>query len=77
VANGAPGSGRTNPGGLTEREIDVLRHVAAGLSRREISKRLVISESTARTHLEHIYRKIGVSTRVGAALYAVENNLVG
>lgn len=70
-------SKNARPGGLTEREVDVLRYVAAGLSRREISKRLVISESTARTHLEHIYRKIGVSTRVGAALFAVENDLVG
>jgi DNA-binding NarL/FixJ family response regulator len=65
-----------NPGGLTDREAEVLRYVAAGLSRRAIADRLVISESTARSHLEHIYRKIGVSTRVGAALFAVENGLV-
>lgn len=65
------------PAGLTEREIEVLRLLARGLSRREVAKILVVSEHTVRHHLEHIYDKIGVSTRVAATLFAVENDLLG
>ena len=51
---------------LTERELDVLSLVAQGLTNREISRRLFISPATVRTHLEHIYEKLGVRTRAGA-----------
>jgi DNA-binding CsgD family transcriptional regulator len=51
---------------LTERELDVLSLVAAGLTNREISRRLFISPATVRTHLEHIYEKLGVRTRASA-----------
>ena len=51
---------------LTERELDVLVLVAQGLTNREISRRLFISPATVRTHLEHIYDKLGVRSRAGA-----------
>jgi DNA-binding NarL/FixJ family response regulator len=46
------------------------------LSRRDVAGALVVSESTVRSHLEHIYSKIGVSSRAGATLYAVEHDLL-
>jgi len=64
------------PRGLTDREVEVLRCLTEGLSRRETAARLVVSESTVRTHLEHIYEKLEVSTRVGAVLFAFENDLI-
>jgi HD-GYP domain-containing protein (c-di-GMP phosphodiesterase class II) len=64
------------PAGLTDREVEVLQLAAQGLSRRGMSQRLFVSESTVRTHLEHIYAKIGVSSRAAATLFAVENDLL-
>jgi HD-GYP domain-containing protein (c-di-GMP phosphodiesterase class II)/DNA-binding CsgD family transcriptional regulator len=64
------------PAGLTEREVEVLRLGAAGLSVREIGKRLLISHHTARHHLESAYAKIGCSSRAGAALFAAEHGLL-
>jgi DNA-binding CsgD family transcriptional regulator len=52
------------PAGLTDREVEVLRLASRGLTREQIAKSLIVSESTVRHHLEHIYRKAGVSTRV-------------
>jgi len=66
----------TQPAGLTEREVEILRMLARGLSRREIAHELVLSQHTVRHHLEHIYSKVGVGTRVAAALFAVEHDLV-
>jgi len=66
----------TRPADLTKREIEVLRLAARGLRRREIATTLTVSEATVRHHLEHVYAKIGVSTRVGAALFAIEHNLI-
>jgi DNA-binding CsgD family transcriptional regulator len=51
---------------LTERELDVLALVAQGLTNRQISRQLFISPGTVRTHLEHIYDKLGVRSRAGA-----------
>jgi len=65
------------PAGLSEREVEVLRLVAQGRTSREIAAALVISEKTAGHHVEHIYAKTGVSTRVGAALFAMEHDLAG
>jgi HD-GYP domain-containing protein (c-di-GMP phosphodiesterase class II) len=62
---------------LTDRQVDVLRLLAAGLSNREIAERLVISPRTAERHVQDVYVKIGLSTRAGAALYAMEHGLVG
>ena len=67
---------RDYPAGLTAREVDVLRLVARGLSSRQISEQLVISPKTARNHIEHIYAKIGATSRVTAGLFAVEHGLL-
>jgi HD-GYP domain-containing protein (c-di-GMP phosphodiesterase class II) len=64
------------PAGLTEREIEILRMLARGMSRRQIADELVISQHTVRHHLEHIYGKVGVGTRVAAALFAAEHDLI-
>ncbi|HVT65728.1 MAG TPA: HD domain-containing phosphohydrolase [Mycobacteriales bacterium] len=64
------------PAGLTAREVDVLRHLATGLTTRQIAERLVISAKTADHHVQHIYRKIGASTRGAAALFAIEQGLL-
>jgi HD-GYP domain-containing protein (c-di-GMP phosphodiesterase class II) len=67
---------RELPGGLSSREVEVLRLLAAGHSNPEIADRLYISRRTAEHHVQHIYRKIGASTRPGAALFAVEHDLL-
>jgi HD-GYP domain-containing protein (c-di-GMP phosphodiesterase class II)/DNA-binding CsgD family transcriptional regulator len=64
------------PAGLSDREVEILGMLAKGLSRREMAKQLILSEHTVRHHLEHIYTKVGVSTRVGATLFAVEHDLL-
>lgn len=64
------------PAGLTDREVEVLRLVARGLSNRQVAAELVVSPRTAEHHVQHIYAKIGVSTRAGAALFAMEHGLV-
>jgi HD-GYP domain-containing protein (c-di-GMP phosphodiesterase class II) len=66
-----------NRGGLSRREVDVLRLAAQGLTTREIADRLVISPKTADHHIQHIYTKIDVSTRAAAALWAMQNDYVG
>ncbi len=65
-----------NPGGLSRREVDVLRLAARGLTTREIAEKLVISPKTADHHIQHIYTKIDVSTRAAAALWAMQNNVL-
>jgi DNA-binding NarL/FixJ family response regulator len=64
------------PGGLTRRQVDVLRQMAAGRSNREIAAALVISPRTAEHHVQDVYARIGVSTRAGAALFAMEHGLL-
>lgn len=64
------------PAGLTSREVDVLRLAAQGMSKREISTRLSISPKTVDHHIQHIYTKIGVSTRAGAAIFAMQHDLI-
>jgi DNA-binding NarL/FixJ family response regulator len=66
----------TAPAGLSDREVEVLRLVARGLSNREIAQALVVSPRTAEHHVQHIYSKIGVSSRAAAALFAMEHDLV-
>jgi HD-GYP domain-containing protein (c-di-GMP phosphodiesterase class II) len=65
-----------NPGGLTRREVDVLRLAAKGLTTRQIADRLYISPKTADHHIQHIYGKINVSTRAAAALWAMQHTVV-
>lgn len=64
------------PGGLTAREVEVLRLLALGLTTRQVADRLVISPKTAEHHVEHIYTKVGVSTRGAAALFAIEHGVL-
>jgi HD-GYP domain-containing protein (c-di-GMP phosphodiesterase class II) len=64
------------PAGLTEREVQVLRLLAAGRSKRQIAAELVISQSTVHTHSVHIYEKCGVSTRAALAMFAMQHDLV-
>ncbi|WP_024800096.1 HD domain-containing phosphohydrolase [Nocardia sp. BMG51109] len=64
------------PCGLTEREVEVLRLAARGLSNRQIAADLVVSERTVGHHLGHIYDKTGRRTRAGAAVFAMEHGLL-
>lgn len=64
------------PAGLTAREVEVLRLVSRGLSSKEIAAQLVITPKTARNHIEHIYTKIGASSRVTASLFAMQHGLL-
>ncbi|MFJ5957853.1 LuxR C-terminal-related transcriptional regulator [Paenarthrobacter sp. NPDC092416] len=63
------------PGGLTLREVEVLRCVLAGASNRQIANALTISEKTAGRHLANIFTKIGVSSRTAAAAWAHQHGL--
>jgi HD-GYP domain-containing protein (c-di-GMP phosphodiesterase class II) len=67
---------REGPGGLTPREVEVLRLLALGLSNKETARRLVISPKTVANHVEHIYAKIGASTRATASLFAMQHGLL-
>lgn len=67
---------RQAPAGLTRREIEVLRLLARGQTLKQIAEQLVISPSTAHTHAAHVYEKAGISTRAGAALFAMEHGLL-
>jgi HD-GYP domain-containing protein (c-di-GMP phosphodiesterase class II) len=67
---------RALPNGLTPREAEVLRLVALGLTTKQIAEQLVISAKTADHHVQHIYTKIGVSTRGAAALFAIERGIL-
>ena len=68
--------GDLRPAGLSQREVEVLRLVAEGCSNPEIGRRLNISRRTAEHHVQHIYTKLGISTRAGAALFALEHDLL-
>ncbi|MEZ5115057.1 MAG: LuxR C-terminal-related transcriptional regulator [Candidatus Nanopelagicales bacterium] len=71
---GAAGTGA--PGGLSPREVEVVRLVAAGLSNREIAEDLVISERTVARHVSNIFAKLDVRSRTAAAAYAYERRLL-
>lgn len=66
----------TRPAQLTERELAVLRLIARGHSIKAIARELTISPKTVDSHVQHIYEKLGVSTRAGATLFAVEHSIV-
>jgi HD-GYP domain-containing protein (c-di-GMP phosphodiesterase class II) len=64
------------PAGLTEREAEVVALLARGLQTKQVARALGISVKTADRHIEHAYRKIGVSSRAAATLFAMEHGLV-
>ena len=61
---------------LTRRELEVLKLIAEGLFNKEIAYHLSISEKTVKNHVSNIFKKIGVSDRTQAAVYAIKNNVV-
>jgi HD-GYP domain-containing protein (c-di-GMP phosphodiesterase class II) len=67
---------REGPAGLTRREVEVLVLLARGLSNKAIAAELVVSPKTVGHHIEHIYRKIGSSTRAAASLFAMQHGLL-
>jgi HD-GYP domain-containing protein (c-di-GMP phosphodiesterase class II)/DNA-binding CsgD family transcriptional regulator len=70
------GKRREWPAGLTDREVDVLRLLARGMSNKEIAAELFISPKTVSAHLEHIYAKLGVGNRALASLFAARHGLI-
>lgn len=64
------------PAGLTEREAMVIGLIARGMQTKQVARRLGISAKTADHHIQNAYRKIGVSSRAGATLYAMEHGLL-
>ena len=71
----AEGESRGKKDVLTQRELEVLRHLARGMSNKEIAKSLVLSEKTVKTHVSNILRKLDLADRTQAALYAVKQGL--
>jgi DNA-binding NarL/FixJ family response regulator len=64
------------PAGLTTREVEVLRLLAGGHTNKDIAQRLYLSPRTVGHHVQHIYRKLGVSTRAGATLFGMQHDLL-
>ncbi|GAA4214649.1 response regulator transcription factor [Actinocatenispora rupis] len=75
-AHAAPTVG-VPPDGLTDREVEVLSLIAAGLSNGEIARSLVVSEATVKTHVNHVFAKTGVRDRAQAVAYAYRHGLAG
>ena len=67
---------RRLPGGLTDRELEVLLVLARGRSNREIAEALGISAKTVGHHVQHVYEKVGARSRVAATRWAFEHDLV-
>jgi HD-GYP domain-containing protein (c-di-GMP phosphodiesterase class II) len=63
------------PGALSEREVEVIRLLARGLTNKEIAAALGISPKTAGNHVQHLFEKVGVTTRAAATLYAMHHGL--
>jgi HD-GYP domain-containing protein (c-di-GMP phosphodiesterase class II)/DNA-binding CsgD family transcriptional regulator len=64
------------PAGLTDREVEVLRLICRGGTKKQVASMLSISASTVDHHIRHIYDKTGVQSRVGATLFALEHDLL-
>ena len=69
---------RATPGAITitEREVEVLELLARGLGNKELARELFVSEATVKSHLSHIYAKLGVDTRAGAVAAAIERRII-
>jgi DNA-binding NarL/FixJ family response regulator/HPt (histidine-containing phosphotransfer) domain-containing protein len=68
--------GYRSPGGLTPREVEILRRVAGGATNKQVAEQVRISEKTVGRHLANIYAKLGVSSRTAAVAWAHANNLL-
>jgi DNA-binding NarL/FixJ family response regulator len=75
AAVSAPAAAPATPDDLTPREVEVLTLIAAGLTNTEIAERLVVSAATVKSHVNHIFAKIGVRDRAQAVVYAYANGL--
>ena len=64
------------PSGLTPRERTVVALLARGMQTKQVARVLGVSIKTADTHIQHAYRKMGVSTRAGAALFAMQHGIL-
>ena len=69
-------TGRREQASLTSRELEVLRVIASGGTNRSAAERLLVSEATVKTHLLHVYEKLGVSDRAAAVRVAYERHLL-
>ncbi len=61
---------------VTEREVEVLELLSSGLGNKEMARELLVSEATVKSHLSHIYAKLGVDTRAGAVAAAIERRII-
>jgi DNA-binding NarL/FixJ family response regulator len=61
---------------LTEREVEILELLARGLANKEMARILLVSEATVKSHLSHVYAKLGVDTRAGAVARAIERRII-
>ncbi|MDF1515651.1 MAG: response regulator transcription factor, partial [Anaerolineae bacterium] len=75
LQSSASAKATTYPGGLTQREVEVLRLVAQGLSNQDIGEELHIGAPTVRTHVSNIMSKLYLANRVQAVLYALREGL--
>ena len=78
AVEGKPGQAAArSPGAsdLTERELEVLRLIAQGLSNHEIAERMIISEKTVKTHVSNLLGKLGLEDRTQAAIWALKHGL--
>ena len=76
-AAAAAAPAESDPGVLTARELEILRHVAEGLSNGRIARELWVTEQTVKFHLSNVYRKLGLANRTEAAHYAHVQGLIG
>jgi len=70
--------GRTGAAGppLTPREVEILTLLARGLANKDIARQVLVSEATVKSHLSHVYDKLGVDTRAGAVARAIEQRII-
>lgn len=76
IRNGKPRAAKVEDFGLTKREIELLEHLAKGLSYDQIADNLIISSGTVRKHIENIYRKLQVNNKVEAVQKAIQKGIV-